>query len=78
MLIAAKRAPSAGFSGVYALRVLHGPAQLAPLLAARGNGRRWWRRMRAIAASLANAPLVVVPLSCKDIYLERCARPDKG
>jgi hypothetical protein len=30
LLIAAKRAPSAGFSRVYALRVLDGPAQLAP------------------------------------------------
>jgi hypothetical protein len=27
---------------------------------------------------VTRAPLVVVPLSCKDIYLDRYARPGKG
>jgi nitroreductase len=79
LLAAANRAPSAGFSQGYALLVLEGAEQLAP----------FWEMVRSgqddgggspgpAADSLANAPLVVVPLSCKEIYLERYARPDKG
>ncbi|MGD0683738.1 MAG: nitroreductase family protein [Streptosporangiaceae bacterium] len=79
ILAAANRAPSAGFSQGYALLVLEGPDQLAP----------FWELIRSgedddggspgsAAGPLANAPLVVVPLSCKQIYLDRYARPDKG
>ena len=28
--------------------------------------------------ALSTAPLVIVPLACKDVYLDRYARPDKG
>jgi hypothetical protein len=28
--------------------------------------------------ALSRAPLVIVPLACKDVYLDRYARPDKG
>ena len=78
LLAAANRAPSAGFSQGYALLVLDGPAETAP----------FWQLLRAAggdddaagrgADPVANAPLVIVPLSCKDVYLERYARPDKG
>jgi nitroreductase len=78
LLAAANRAPSAGFSQGYALLVLDGPAEAAP----------FWQLLRAAdgdddtagrgADPVANAPLVIVPLSCKDVYLERYARPDKG
>jgi nitroreductase len=79
ILAAANRAPSAGFSQGYALLTLEGPEQLGPFwemladdedeTAARG-GRSF--------EPVTRAPLVVVPLSCKDIYLDRYARQDKG
>ena len=78
ILAAANRAPSAGFSQGYALMTLEGPDQLGP----------FWRLMSAYHGDESNAgpsfdpvtkaPLVVVPMSCKDIYLDRYARQDKG
>lgn len=79
ILAAANRAPSAGFSQGYALMTLEGADQLEP----------FWRLLssdadeasdegKARTAALSRAPLVVVPLSCKDIYLDRYARDDKG
>lgn len=79
MLTAANRAPSAGFSQGYALLVLDQPDQLAPfweLALAPDDGDSAAAGLSG--AGLANAPLVVVPLSCKDVYLDRYARPDKG
>jgi len=78
ILIAANRAPSAGFSQGYALLVLDAPDQLGPfwelLSAYHGDdehaGAAW--------EPVTRAPLVVVPLSCKRIYLDRYARQDKG
>jgi len=78
LLTAANRAPSAGFSQGYALLVLEQPDQLRPfweLLSFQngdddGSGPAWDPVIRA--------PLVIVPLSCKDIYLDRYAREDKG
>jgi nitroreductase len=83
LLASANRAPSAGFSQGYALLALSAPDQLATFWntmredddgAAAGNGtqaRRPWE-------PVTRAPLVVVPLSCKQAYLDRYARPDKG
>jgi nitroreductase len=77
VLTAANRAPSAGFSQGYALLVLDDPGQLGP----------FWELMVADAGdpdgahaydAVRRAPLVIVPLSCKDIYLDRYARQDKG
>ena len=78
ILAAANRAPSAGFSQGYALLALEGADQLGP----------FWRLMSTYHGDEAaagpsfepvtRAPLVVVPLSCKDIYLDRYARQDKG
>ena len=77
LLTAANRAPSAGFSQGYALLVLQGAEQLGPfwqiLAAGHENGSA-----SPAADPLCNAPLVIVPLSCKDIYLDRYARQDKG
>ena len=33
---------------------------------------------RVEIAALSSAPLVIVPLACKDVYLDRYARPEKG
>jgi nitroreductase len=78
ILAAANRAPSAGFSQGYALLTLEGAGQLGP----------FWRLMSADRGDeddtgpsfdpVTKAPLVVVPMSCKDIYLDRYARQDKG
>jgi len=78
ILSAANRAPSAGFSQGYALMTLEGPEQLGP----------FWKLLSSYHGDETNAgpsfdpvtkaPLVVVPLSCKDIYLDRYARQDKG
>jgi nitroreductase len=77
ILAAANRAPSAGFSQGYALLTLQGTEQLAP----------FWKLVSPGAGEsgtgpsfdpVTRAPLVIVPLSCKDIYLDRYARQDKG
>jgi nitroreductase len=71
------RAPSAGFSQGWAFLVLETPADrkrfweasTSPEQAARMDD--WLRRMR-------RAPLLIVPLSHKQAYLDRYAEPDKG
>ncbi len=76
LLAAANRAPSAGFSQGYALLVLDQPAQLAPFWAILTQHDDNEEKARFDAVT--KAPLVIVPLSCKDIYLDRYARDDKG
>jgi nitroreductase len=81
LLRAANRAPSAGFSQGYSFLVLEGEEQSAPLWeilyedAASAGARE--PEERAEIAALSRAPLVIVPLACKDVYLDRYARPDK-
>jgi nitroreductase len=70
----AVRAPSAGFSQGWAFLVLDTPADIERFWAATGDEGpedTWLRGMRT-------APLIVVPLSCKKIYLDRYAQDDKG
>lgn len=86
ILAAANRAPSAGFSQGYALLTLEGPDQLGPFWQLMSTDHA--DEASALASALPSAgpsfepvtraPLVVIPLSCKDIYLDRYARPDKG
>ena len=64
----ATRGPSAGFSQGQAFLVLRGP-DLA---------RFWEFGSDAVAPSVTEAPLVIVPLSAKRVYLDRYAEPDKG
>jgi len=81
LLRAANRAPSAGFSQGYSFLVLEGTQQCAPLweigqdAASAGDIPA---EMRAMMEAMSRAPLVIVPLACKDIYLDRYAQPDKG
>lgn len=64
----AVRGPSAGFSQGQAFLVLSGE-ELA----------EFWRIAgEAVSSAVQSAPLVIIPLSCKDMYLDRYARPDKG
>jgi nitroreductase len=77
ILKAANRAPSAGFSQGYALLVLDRPDQVLPfwqLQFDEGNDEK----LKARFEPVTRAPVVIVPLSCKDAYLDRYARPDKG
>jgi nitroreductase len=82
LLRAANRAPSAGFSQGYSFLVLEGAAQTAPLWelfyedASHAGPRE--AEERAELAALSPAPLVIVTLASKDMYLDRYARPDKG
>jgi len=64
----AVRGPSAGFSQGQAFLVLTGA----------GLERFWAVAGEAAAPSVTSAPLVIVPMSCKRVYLDRYARPDKG
>jgi nitroreductase len=64
----AARGPSAGFSQGQAFLVLTGTEL-----------ERFWPLAGAAAApSVTTAPLVIVPMSSKRVYLDRYARPDKG
>ena len=65
----AVRGPSAGFSQGQSFLVLTDP----------GDREKFWAIAgAAIAESAQTAPLVIVPMSCKRVYLERYAQPDKG
>jgi nitroreductase len=77
LLRAASRAPSAGFSQGYSFLVLEGPDEAAPL----------WKMTYDVAAAtegddpeqvtaLRPAPLVIIPLACKDIYLQNYAESE--
>ena len=73
----AVRAPSAGFSQGWGFLVLDTPQDVARFWAATTDPGRdaapdgWLRGMRT-------APVIVVPLSCKEVYLDRYAEDDKG
>jgi nitroreductase len=77
MLEHAVHAPSAGFSQGWAFLRLDRPEDLD----------RFWRTttpeeyldsMSDWLAGMRAAPVVIVPLSCKDAYLDRYAQADKG
>ena len=82
LLRAANRAPSAGFSQGYSFLVLQGKEQCAALWELMYEAEVYGNATEDAAAAqitaLSHAPLVIVPLACKDIYLDRYARPDKG
>jgi nitroreductase len=65
----ALRGPSAGFSQGQAFLVLTDAAD---------RERFWAVAGTAIASSAQTAPLVIVPMSCKRVYLDRYAQADKG
>jgi nitroreductase len=64
----ATRGPSAGFSQGQAFLVLSGD----------DLPRFWEVAGDAVSETARTAPLVIVPLSCKRVYLDRYAQPDKG
>jgi nitroreductase len=73
ILANARRAPSAGYSQGFSFLVFEGKDEAA----------RFWDvtrpdRLDTGWPDLANAPLIIVPCSEKDVYLDRYAREDKG
>jgi nitroreductase len=72
LLRTANRAPSAGFSQGYSFLVLEGREQTAKL----------WKIVEDETGpkidAMQNAPLIIVPLASRDVYLDRYAEPDKG
>ena len=68
ILANAVRGPSAGFSQGQAFLVLTGE----------DLERFWAVAGEAADPSVAAAPVVIVPMSSKRVYLDRYARPDKG
>ena len=72
LLRAANRAPSAGFSQGYAMLVLESEQDRGAFWAARDPVDEY------AGTPLRNAPLLVIPWSNKEVYLDRYARPDKG
>jgi nitroreductase len=75
MLAAAVHAPSAGFSQGWDFLVLDRPEEVVRYWATTTDPGRepdsWLRGMR-------RAPVLIVAFSCKDVYLDRYAEPDKG
>ena len=75
LLDQARRAPSAGFTQGFAFLVLEGPEQVARFWdatfpAEERDAFRW--------PGLFRAPVIVLPCSSKQAYLDRYAEPDKG
>jgi nitroreductase len=80
LLKAASRAPSAGFSQGFSFLVLEGEEQCAPfwrLIFAQAE-QEADERMHRLVEGISRAPLVIVPLASKDVYLDRYAQGDKG
>jgi nitroreductase len=72
MLESGRRAPSAGFSQGFAFLVLDGQQQTGEFWRAISGDHDWPHQ------GLRRAPLIVVPLASKQVYLDRYAEPDKG
>ena len=72
----ALRAPSAGFSQGWAFLVLDTADDVAAFWRATAGDRT--EQPGSWLSGMMTAPVVVVPLSNKDAYLDRYAEPDKG
>src|SRR5918996_995997 len=74
LLDLARRAPSAGYTQGFAFLVLDGPEQVGRFwditYPTERSGFRW--------PGLFTAPVIVLPCSSKQAYLDRYAEPDKG
>jgi nitroreductase len=78
ILAAGLRAPSAGFSQGYALLVLETAEDRAKfwrVTATEQETASWAEETRR---GVERAPVIVVALSCKRVYLDRYAQADKG
>src|SRR5690242_2529512 len=80
LLKAAVRAPSAGFSQGFSFLVLEGAEQSGPFwqLILEQAEHAGDAAMHRTVEAMSEAPLVIVPMASKDVYLSRYAEPDKG
>jgi len=78
MLDNAVHAPSAGFSQGWAFLVLDAPADVDRFWAATSPETPDDAEPSGWLAGMRTAPVVIVPLSHKDAYLDRYAQEDKG
>jgi nitroreductase len=80
MLEHAVHAPSAGFSQGWAFLRLDSPEDLDRFWRVTTPEEEWPAvgSMSDWMAGMSTAPVVIVPLSHKDAYLDRYAQPDKG
>ena len=78
ILAAGMRAPSAGFSQGYAVLALTEPADRATFWAATETPQETASWPPETRAGVMRAPVILVTLSCKRIYLDRYAQADKG
>jgi len=81
LLAHAQRAPNAGFAQGWAFLVLDTSDDVDRFWEATGAGPSDGRaesRPNAWLDGMRTAPLVIVPLTSKDAYLDRYAEPDKG
>ncbi len=75
ILTNALHAPSAGFSQGWAFLTFEGPEETSRFWDVTFEARK---RERFRWSGLFNAPLIIVPMSSMDDYLDRYAEPDKG
>jgi nitroreductase len=78
MLDNAVHAPSAGFSQGWAFLVLDDPTDVGRFWSATSPQAPDDSEPSTWLAGMRTAPVVIVPLSHKDAYLERYAQEDKG
>jgi nitroreductase len=69
-----KKAPSAGYSQGYSFLVFDGSAEVKRFWDVADPQRKGWKDW----PDVWNAPLIIVPCSEKDVYLDRYSREDKG
>ena len=80
LLAAAARAPSAGFSQGFPFLVLEGAEQCAPfwrLIFAQAEEEAD-ERMQRLVKGMSQAPLLIVPMASKDVYLDQYAERGWG
>jgi nitroreductase len=78
ILAAALRAPSAGYSQGYALLVIRSQEDRERFWASQAPTEDVAAWDPALRQAIVRAPVLVVALASKDMYLERYSRPDKG
>lgn len=76
IIAAGLRAPSAGYSQGCSLLVLRTDEERERLWKTHSEVEGGWSP--SVAVGVRNAPLAIVVLTSKDIYLDRYALPDKG
>jgi nitroreductase len=78
VIAAGMHAPSAGFSQGYALLVLESAEDRARFWSVTDTERETASWPEETRAGVMRAPVIVVAMSCKRVYLDRYAREDKG